>query len=309
MTMEAYLTNKSNEQMGFFMDDYSVNPVYEGLQKQYVHPDTLIPGDRIRVTLRNGYTSEGIYSSKGRRINVPGETYFFERKVYFSSGKRTEINVRKYGEFQDDDKVELLMTADYPDYKLPNKDDVLKLLIKELKQVPLDARIQTYRNFCGTYPQYEENWYKLLDNVWDKAIELVTTNDEVKELVLSKKDIGRKTYEPVVKAYLDGIFENTTPGKKVKTITGFVWTKDIYIAWKDESYCSAAKFTGRGMFNGIYGNLLEVTKDKKLFYRILDNWGMIFQDSKHLNLEKDYIKIPLEDDNITIWKSNSLLNK
>lgn len=51
-------TNGADQQLGFFLGENDINPSYEAAEKKFVKPESLMPGDYIRVTLSNGVTSE-----------------------------------------------------------------------------------------------------------------------------------------------------------------------------------------------------------------------------------------------------------
>ncbi|MFP7486414.1 hypothetical protein SFC65_19810 [Priestia filamentosa] len=305
-------TYTEREQLGFFLEDNTVNPTYEGIKKAYTHPNELQPGDYIRVTLSNGYTSLGIYSFSGPRINVKGITHFYERTTRYFQGKRIDLETREFAEFQTEySKVELLERNYVSGYQVPSQENVLGNLIAELKKVPLKDRLDTYRSFTERYPKYEEEWNELLSKAWNAAIEYVTTEEEVIDYiknVKSAKEISKKNYAPYVQAYIDRIFENGEKGKKVQILTGMVWTKEAYITQKKETILQATRFSKGGMFEKVYGKVLETTTDRKLFYRVLDFFGMVYQDAESLKLKENYIRItPTNGEKETMWIKKTLL--
>ncbi|MDU9693998.1 hypothetical protein O0Q50_22715 [Priestia aryabhattai] len=306
MTMNTHSALDTMDQLGFFTDSLEVNSNYLNQPIKYDKLSDLTRGDLIKVTLRNGYTSEGIYAFYGDRVSVRETTYFFEKKVSHYGGRPKVIEGRCYAEFSEGDQVQILSKNYAPDYQLPNKSAVYPKLVEELKSVPLNKRIETYRLFCQSYPQYEVTWHRLLNDVWDYAIAEVTTPEEVEEMIMTEKKEHGRYYEPFVKPFLDYVFENIEPSQRFEYIKGCAWSKVWYHRGLKKKHRSLNTFTTNMMSDGVYAKLLAVTNDKKVFNKLFDVWGVQSRGVSEEDLLKKYYLVESAEENSGLWLDKSL---
>lgn len=301
-----FLTKDYNaDQLGLFTENNDIDPTYVQQQKNYINPDTLCSGDYIRVQTANGYF-EGVFAFSGQHISSLEKVYYYEKVLNGSLDEENEKTEVKFDMFSGSDKVELLSCNELYNEHLPNEDNALKSLVEALQEVSLDKRINSYYAFKERYSQKDKGLFQHLNQAWCMAIEAATTLTEVEQYILSKSDAGRTTYKPAVKEYLEQVFNNIERSKRVQYICGVMWTQEIYSKSKKETYFYAAEFLNSGLFNGIYGKLLEATDDKTLFFRILDNWGRLSGPSNEIQISEKYNKIHSDEKDVSIWLKKPL---
>ncbi|QJX80343.1 hypothetical protein [Priestia megaterium] len=306
MTMNTYQSLDALDQLGFFTEDLQVNTAYTNQPLIYDNFNNLTPGDYIKVTLGNGYTSEGIYAFNGDRVCVKETTYFFEKKISYPRGRKQVIQGIEFAEFSEGDKVQILTRNYVPNYQLPQKSEVYPKLVEELKKVPLNERIKTYRRFCDSYPQYEVTWSRLLHDVWGYAIVEVTTPQEVEEMIMTEKNEHGRYYESFVKPFLNYVFENVEPSLRIQYIASCAWSRSWQHPMTKRTTTSVTTFSTTGMLDGVYAKLLAVTDNKKVFNKLFDVWGINFHNVDDFNLEKNCNLLKLVKEGEGLWLNKSL---
>lgn len=289
-------------QLGFFQENGDIHPDFafaipkrdEGLCMDFA---TLRMGDHIQVTLGNGYTSEGIFAFGEKCSYTSRMEYSFQKTVSYYDGKKKEIVNRVYARFYDDSKVKVIRRAEESEYKMPNKEDILPLMQERLKEVTLKERVAAYQDFCEGYPQYSREWGRLLKKAWQIAILDVTTVEEFESYMKEKTEHGTSSYEPIVRQHLERIFKSNA--KKSEQLSCLVWSGVNKIAREEgEFYSSSRFFISNGGMGVLYAHFLEKTKDKKMFFKILDRIGKLH--GPMYDWETNYTEIA-QTEKVKIW--------
>ncbi|MBU8908157.1 hypothetical protein [Desertibacillus haloalkaliphilus] len=261
-------------------------------------PDQLVTGDIVRFKDNLGKYREGIFVTKG-----------------FWDGRDQGNEVFYYFEVKEDDRSFFMEINPYrnkwvkighdDDYCPPSKLDVKERLIKALKLLPFEKRLDCYKWwFTNQYPHLSYEYHPLISQAWDDALIEISTEEEAAESF--KKDGHIYKFPRSVKEWLKDIFESDcslfeveSKFDEIRTLRWIEKEGDMHLL------CQLNK-RDYTFYKHLLSHYIENAKSFKNFLVFCGKWGVlrnyVGEDSNRFNINIYKKKFNTDELNGILWQ-------